>query len=187
MQKYISEQNLNTLLDTLIAEGTRVVAPRMKAGTPLYDPLTNSSEMITDQLPRRSAKEAFFPVCEDIMTYEKEGQKVTITDIDPARFPETVLVGVRPCDAVAIPVGYVGGVESLEDMESLMAEGFAFVQLGRATVRDPGFVNRLRSEEIAATDCDHCNRCVASMSIDGIRCYCAEELAASGAVAEAGL
>ena len=90
-------------------------------------------------------------------------------------------------DAVAIPVGYVGGVESLEDMESLMAEGFAFVQLGRATVRDPGFVNRLRSEEIAATDCDHCNRCVASMSIDGIRCYCAEKPAASGAVAEAGL
>jgi formate hydrogenlyase subunit 6/NADH:ubiquinone oxidoreductase subunit I len=38
------------------------------------------------------------------MTYEKEGQKVTVTDIDPARFPETVLVGVRPCDAVAIPV-----------------------------------------------------------------------------------
>jgi ferredoxin len=38
------------------------------------------------------------------MTYEKEGQKVTVTDIDPARFPETVLFGVRPCDASAIPV-----------------------------------------------------------------------------------
>jgi ferredoxin len=104
MQKYISVQNLNTLLDKLIAEGTRVVAPRMNAGTPLYEPLASAAEMISDQLPRRSAKEAFFPVCEDIMTYEKEGQKVSVTDIDPARFPETVLVGVRPCDAVAIPV-----------------------------------------------------------------------------------
>jgi formate hydrogenlyase subunit 6/NADH:ubiquinone oxidoreductase subunit I len=104
MQKYLSEQNLNILLDTLISEGTRVVAPRMNAGTPLYEPLKSSAEMITDQLPRRSAKETFFPVCEDILTYQKEGQKVMITDIDPARFPETVLVGVRPCDAAAIPV-----------------------------------------------------------------------------------
>jgi len=104
MQKYISQQSLNTLLDKLIANGTRVVAPRMNAGIPLYEPLKNSAEMVTEHLPRRSAKEAFFPVCEEIMSYEKEGQQVTLTDVDPARFPETVLVGVRPCDAVAIPV-----------------------------------------------------------------------------------
>ena len=104
MQKYLSQQNLSTLLDSLIKTGIRVVAPRMNAGVPLYEPLAAAAEMVTDLLPRRSAKEAFFPVCEDIMSYEKEGQKVTITDIDPARFPETVLVGVRPCDAVAIPV-----------------------------------------------------------------------------------
>lgn len=104
MQKYVSQQNLNTLLDKLIAEGIRVVAPRMNSGTPLYEPLQSSAEMVTDHLPRRSAKEAFFPVCEEIMTYEKEGQQVKLTDVDPARFPETVLVGVRPCDAAAIPV-----------------------------------------------------------------------------------
>src|SRR6185369_13085171 len=104
MQKYISQQNFTVLLDKLIAEGKRVVAPRMNAGTPLYEPLSNSGEMITDQLPRRSAKEAFFPVCEDIMTYEKEGQQVKLKDIDPASFPETLLMGVRPCDAAAIPV-----------------------------------------------------------------------------------
>ena len=104
MQKYISQQNLNTLLDTLVKQGTRVVAPRLNGGVPLYEPLTGAQDMVTDQLPRRSAKEAFFPLCEDIMTYAKEGQQVTLTDIDPARFPETVLVGVRPCDAAAIPV-----------------------------------------------------------------------------------
>ena len=104
MQKHITQQNLNTLLDTLIQEGKRVVAPRINAGTPLYEPLTSSAEMITDQLPKRSGKEAFFPLCEDIMSYEKEGQQVKLTDIDTARFPETVLFGVRPCDAAAIPV-----------------------------------------------------------------------------------
>jgi formate hydrogenlyase subunit 6/NADH:ubiquinone oxidoreductase subunit I len=104
MQKYISQQNLNELLNALIAAGKRVVAPRLNAGTVLYEPLADAAEMITDQLPRRSGKEAFFPLCEDIVSYEKEGQKVTLTDIDPARFPETFLVGVRPCDAAAIPV-----------------------------------------------------------------------------------
>jgi len=104
MQKYISEQNFNALLDSLIKAGKRVVAPRMNAGTPLYEPITASDEMVMDQLPRRSGKEAFFPLCEDIMSYEKEGQKIELKDIDPARFPETVLVGVRPCDAAAIPV-----------------------------------------------------------------------------------
>ena len=100
----ITQQNFNTLIDQLIGDGKRVVAPRLNAGTVLYEPLADSAEMIIDQLPRRSGKEAFFPLCEDIVSYEKEGQKVTLTDIDPARFPETFLVGVRPCDAAAIPV-----------------------------------------------------------------------------------
>jgi len=104
MQKYISQQNLNTLLDTLIKQGIRVLAPKMNAGIPLYEPIQSATDMATGQLPRRSAKEAFFPVCEDIMSYEKEGQRINLKDIDPARFPETLLVGVRPCDAAAIPV-----------------------------------------------------------------------------------
>jgi len=104
MQKYLSQQNFTILLDTLIKQGARVVAPRLNAGIPLYEPLQSSAEMITGQLPRRSAKEAFFPLCEDIMSYTKEGQKIELKDIEPARFPETVLVGVRPCDAAAIPV-----------------------------------------------------------------------------------
>ncbi|RII29729.1 MAG: heterodisulfide reductase subunit A [Geobacter sp.] len=104
MQNFISEQNLNTLLDKLIAAGKRVVAPRLTAGTVLYEPLQKAEQMVHDELPRRSAKETFFPVCEDIMSYEKEGQQVRLTDIDPNSFPETILVGVRPCDAAAVPV-----------------------------------------------------------------------------------
>jgi formate hydrogenlyase subunit 6/NADH:ubiquinone oxidoreductase subunit I len=104
MQKYISKKNLHTLLDRLIKEGKRVVAPRLNTGTLLFEPLSVPGEMNLSDLPRRSAKETFFPVCEDILSYEKEGQKVTLKDVDPAVFPETVLVGVRPCDAAAIPV-----------------------------------------------------------------------------------
>ena len=81
MQKYLSQANFTTLLDTLIADGKRVVAPRLNAGTVLYEPLKSAAEIVVGQLPRRSGKEAFFPLCEDIMSYEKEGQKVNLKDI----------------------------------------------------------------------------------------------------------
>ncbi len=74
-------------------------------------------------------------------------------------------------NAVGIPVAYIGGVESLEQIEGLMGEGFAFVQVGRASVRDPDFAQHLQFGILSASDCDRCNRCVASMSRDGIRCY----------------
>lgn len=104
MQKHISEQNLKALLDRLISTGTRVIAPRVETGTLLYGPIRDASQIDLSRLPRRSAKETFFPVCEDILSYEKHGQQVTVGDVDPSRFAETVLVGVRPCDAAAVPV-----------------------------------------------------------------------------------
>ena len=73
-------------------------------------------------------------------------------------------------DALPIPVGYVGGAHSREQVEGLITEGFAFVQLGRRTIHDPEFVRRLETGEADESDCDQCNRCVAVMSVKGVRC-----------------
>ncbi len=73
-------------------------------------------------------------------------------------------------DAVKIPVIYIGGVCSVADMEKVMKEGFPFVQIGRATVRDPDVIKKMQAGEIDAVDCDHCNRCVAEMAARGIAC-----------------
>ncbi len=78
-------------------------------------------------------------------------------------------------EAVRIPVVYVGGVLSLEDMQRALANGFAFVEIGRAIVRDAQFVNKLQSGEITASDCDHCNRCIAAMSAGGVFCVSEKE------------
>ena len=72
--------------------------------------------------------------------------------------------------AVNIPVAYIGGVCSLDDMEKVMKEGFEFVQIGRATIRDPDVIRKMQSGEITAVDCDHCNRCVAAMAAQGVMC-----------------
>ncbi|HAS28329.1 MAG TPA: NADH:flavin oxidoreductase, partial [Dehalococcoidia bacterium] len=73
-------------------------------------------------------------------------------------------------EAVKIPVIYIGGVCSLDNMNTVMDEGFEFVQIGRAIVRDPDFVKKLQAKEITASDCDHCNRCVAEMANKGLVC-----------------
>jgi 2,4-dienoyl-CoA reductase-like NADH-dependent reductase (Old Yellow Enzyme family) len=72
--------------------------------------------------------------------------------------------------AVKLPLVLVGGVCSLSDMEKAMDEGFDFVALGRALIRDPDFVNKLKRGEITASDCDHCNICIAEMDRGGVRC-----------------
>ena len=73
--------------------------------------------------------------------------------------PLFLLEGARRIrEAVSIPVGYVGGVLSLADMQRVREAGLDFIELGRATVRDPDFLGRLQRGEIEGSDCDQCNR-----------------------------
>jgi 2,4-dienoyl-CoA reductase-like NADH-dependent reductase (Old Yellow Enzyme family) len=72
--------------------------------------------------------------------------------------------------AVKIPVIYIGGVDSFHAIERARDAGFEFVQIGRASIQDPDFVNRLKSGEIDRSPCDHCNRCVAAMDAGGVKC-----------------
>lgn len=104
MQKQITEANLRLLIDSLILKRQRVIGPRQSGSMVLYEPLSSASDLVLTEQPRRSVKEAFFPVCEDLLEYSKQGQQVELADIEPDRFPETVIFGVRPCDAAAVPV-----------------------------------------------------------------------------------
>jgi 2,4-dienoyl-CoA reductase-like NADH-dependent reductase (Old Yellow Enzyme family) len=96
--------------------------------------------------------------------------------VPPDRYePLFLLEGARRIrEAVGIPVIYVGGVLSLEHMERALAAGCAFVQVGRATVRDPEFAAHLQEGRIRESDCDLCNRCIAAMEAGGVRCVSAE-------------
>ena len=104
MPKIITDKNLRALIDLLVKEGKRIIGPKATGTLTLYEPLAAGEELNLGELPRRSAKETFFPLCENILTYEKGPGGTTVTDIDPARFPETVLIGARPCDVAAAPV-----------------------------------------------------------------------------------
>jgi len=67
----------------------------------------------------------------------------------------------RVRDRVTCPIIYVGGCSSLESLATLMDEGFDFVQLGRALINDPNFVNAAAQDPAYVNGCTHCNECVA--------------------------
>ena len=74
--------------------------------------------------------------------------------------------------AVKIPVVLVGGVTSVNDLQTAMDAGFEFVEIGRAIIQDPNIVNKWQKGEVTAADCDHCNRCVAVMNGGPVYCVC---------------
>lgn len=72
--------------------------------------------------------------------------------------------------AVKVPLVLLGGLLSLFNLERAMAEGFDFVAMGRALIADPDLVNRMQSGETTRSRCISCNKCVAEMDRNGVRC-----------------
>ena len=72
--------------------------------------------------------------------------------------------------AVKLPLMLLGGITQRATMESALAEGFDFIALGRALIRDPDLVRRMAAGELAGSRCIPCNRCVIEMERGGTRC-----------------
>lgn len=69
--------------------------------------------------------------------------------------------------AVKMPLAYLGGAKSLASIETLMAEGFDLVAMGRVLLAENDYVNKLASGVSRDSICTACNRCVAMMYTPG--------------------
>ncbi len=69
--------------------------------------------------------------------------------------------------AVSMPLAYLGGVRSADNVALAMQEGFDAVAMARALVFDPDFINQLRRREMTRSGCTSCNRCVVMMYTPG--------------------
>ncbi len=69
----------------------------------------------------------------------------------------------RFLEALDLPVILLGGVNRLETVESALAEGFSFVAMARALLREPDLVARWERGGREAGRCIHCNRCMPSI------------------------
>ena len=70
-----------------------------------------------------------------------------------------------------LPLVYVGGLVSRQKIDEVLDCGFEAVQMGRALLNEPGFVNRMRAEEDARCGCRHSNYCIARMYSVEMACH----------------
>jgi 2,4-dienoyl-CoA reductase-like NADH-dependent reductase (Old Yellow Enzyme family) len=71
--------------------------------------------------------------------------------------------------ALKMPLVYLGGVNDLLTINTALDEGFAFVAMARALLREPDLVNRMAAGEVSSGVCIHCNKCMPTI-YSGTRC-----------------
>jgi 2,4-dienoyl-CoA reductase-like NADH-dependent reductase (Old Yellow Enzyme family) len=71
--------------------------------------------------------------------------------------------------ALSVPLILLGGISTVDSVRRAMAEGFDFVAMGRALLREPDLVARMQAGTATAGTCTHCNKCVPSI-YTGTRC-----------------
>lgn len=59
-----------------------------------------------------------------------------------------------------LPLVLLGGINRLDTIQAALDEGFAFVAMGRALLREPDLPNRMRAGTVSAATCTHCNKCI---------------------------
>lgn len=72
-------------------------------------------------------------------------------------------------ETLSMPLILLGGVNNLDTVETAMAEGFEFVAMARALLRDPGLINKFRESTAREGLCVHCQKCMATI-YGGTRC-----------------
>jgi 2,4-dienoyl-CoA reductase-like NADH-dependent reductase (Old Yellow Enzyme family) len=72
-------------------------------------------------------------------------------------------------DALSMPLILLGGITQLETIENALSEGFAFVAMARALLREPDLVARMEAGTATSSLCIHCNKCMPTI-YSGTRC-----------------
>ena len=75
----------------------------------------------------------------------------------------------RFLEALEMPLILLGGINRLDTVQSALDEGFAYVAMARALLRQPDLPNRWRAGTDTEGNCIHCNRCIPTI-YSGTRC-----------------
>ena len=71
--------------------------------------------------------------------------------------------------ALSTPLILLGGITELATIEMALEEGFAFVAMARALLREPDLPRRMEAEPSTRSLCIHCNKCMPTI-YSGTRC-----------------
>jgi 2,4-dienoyl-CoA reductase-like NADH-dependent reductase (Old Yellow Enzyme family) len=76
--------------------------------------------------------------------------------------------------ALSMPLILLGGITERATIDSALSEGFAFVAMARALLREPDLPNRMRDGGASTSLCIHCNKCMPTI-YSGTRCVLVTE------------
>jgi 2,4-dienoyl-CoA reductase-like NADH-dependent reductase (Old Yellow Enzyme family) len=76
---------------------------------------------------------------------------------------------------VSMPLVLLGGINRLDTAEMALAEGFSFVAMARALLREPDLIARWEKGESLVGSCIHCNKCMPTI-YSGTRCVLVDAL-----------
>lgn len=79
--------------------------------------------------------------------------------------------------AVAMPLIYVGGVCSKDQMDEVLNAGFVAFQMARSLVNDTQFMNKIKDGSVTKSPCKHSNYCIGRMYTLEMKCHqCVDNL-----------
>lgn len=70
-----------------------------------------------------------------------------------------------------VPLIYVGGVQSGDNCQQIMDEGFELFQLAHVLIKDPDFVNHVKENPHYHAGCGRSNYCVGRMYTKDMKCH----------------
>ena len=73
---------------------------------------------------------------------------------------------------LTMPLILLGGITDRAAISTAMDEGFEFVAMARALLREPDLVNRMREDASTESHCTHCNQCMSTIYM-GTHCHLA--------------
>lgn len=75
-----------------------------------------------------------------------------------------------------IPLIYVGGILSEDNIEEVLSKGFQGVAMARCLIEDPNFIRNIREQRNVQSKCNTCNHCVACIYNTNFECLLNENL-----------
>lgn len=125
------------------------------------------SAMFGSSLPEQVRQ----PPKNPIVRWGLEWQK--ISEFKKVEFSELYLLDLskRIRKQVSMPLCYIGGIQSKENISDVLKAGFDAIALGRVLIADPEFPILLKAGTLTKSTCTACNQCVTMMySPGGTRC-----------------
>jgi len=100
-KRLIRKDSLKKLFDLLVQKKKQVYAPMTRNEKTSFRLVEEFSTISGDYIQTtQSSKEVSFPRTEKILDYTKKKEGIDVIPFDIKSIPESVIWGIRPCDAV---------------------------------------------------------------------------------------